>query len=415
MSGRTPTRFAQQMIENLAYSLLGCLLSFLASTAALPFVKRVALAVRAMDYPGGRRQQAEAIPRLGGVAVALGFFAAQALIILIRWGIWRSQNTQAQLFAIPIAFLLIFLCGFLEDTVGTAMVTRLSTQAVSAFLVVKVGWSFGAINLPLVGNLELGFLTDLISVLWIVGVTNAVNFLDGLDGLAGGVVAIIASSLLVFSIWRHDFVTAIIMATMVGACLGFLRKNWAPAQIYLGDAGSLTLGFILAVVSLRSSIKAPAAVAILVPILALGLPVIDTLLVMLFRFTKRSGKLSLAKRARRMFLADRNHVHHLLLGLSTNRKQIVIGLYSVAVAFCAMALMAATTKTVAPGLLLVALEVVVVFSIRRFGMRAWALKLSIEQRQEAKELLLATVNEHPANPGLTIHSQLYKTDLTKNA
>ena len=134
-----------------------------------------------------------------------------------------------------------------------------------------------------------------VSLLWIVGVTNAINLIDGLDGLAGGVVAIIADSLLAYALLQGNLRTVILMAATAGACIGFLRHNWAPARIFMGDSGSLTLGFLLAAISVHSSLKAPAAVAILVPILALGVPVIDTLLVMGVRFLDRpKGRLARA-------------------------------------------------------------------------------------------------------------------------
>src|SRR5262249_45772064 len=140
---------------------------------------------------------------------------------------------------------------------------------------------------PYWGNVPLGLLGGLGTMLWIVGVTNAINLLDGLDGLAGGVAAIIATSLLVFGLIQANTLMVILTAAIVGACLGFLRHNWAPARIYMGDSGSLMLGFLLAVMSLHASIKGAATVAILVPLLALGLPVIDTLLVMAVRFVEK--------------------------------------------------------------------------------------------------------------------------------
>src|SRR5262249_27384453 len=150
--------------------------------------------------------------------------------------------------------------------------------------VVYAGWSFSQLYVPLSGNVNLGILGGLFTLIWIVGVTNAINLLDGLDGLAGGVTAIIASSLLIFAWIQGQLLTVMLMSAIVGACLGFLRHNWAPAKIFMGDSGSLTLGFLLATMSLYSSIKGAATVAILVPVLALGLPVIDTLLVMAVRF-----------------------------------------------------------------------------------------------------------------------------------
>jgi UDP-GlcNAc:undecaprenyl-phosphate GlcNAc-1-phosphate transferase len=400
------------IFEALAYSFLGCGIAFLVSVAAIPPVKRIAIAVRALDYPGGRRVQAEAVPRLGGVAVVLGLFVAQLIVVLLRWGPWKAQNTFVQLVVIPLAMILTFVCGLVEDTVGVPSIIRLFIQVVSGILVISVGWSFSVIYLPFVGNVKLGMLTKLISLVWIVGVTNAINFLDGLDGLAGGVVAIIASTLLAFSVWHHDSVTAIIMGTIVGACIGFLRKNWAPAQIYLGDAGSLTLGFILAVVSIHSSIKAPAAVVIMVPVLALGLPVIDTLLVMIFRFTQSSAPASLVSRARRMFYADHSHVHHLLLGLGVSRRRIVITLYLVAVAFCAMALVAAASRTITLGMVLVGLEILVVVTMRKLGMHASAVRISLQKRRGATKALVGNVT---AVMTALASEELYHTESVRNA
>jgi UDP-GlcNAc:undecaprenyl-phosphate/decaprenyl-phosphate GlcNAc-1-phosphate transferase len=376
------------MIEASLYCLLAIAMAFSVSSAAIPFVRRIALAVRAVDYPGGRRQQAEGIPRLGGVAAILGLFVAQGTLAVLRWGSWKTDLTTAEIIAIPLAFFVIFICGLLEDTVGLSPLTRIIMQTAAALLVIKVGWSFGAIYLPLLGTLKFGVLTGLISLFWIVGVTNAINLLDGLDGLAGGVAAIVASSLMIFSLGHRDFLAATIMASMVGACLGFLRKNWTPAQIYLGDAGSLTLGFMLAVLSVRSSIKTSAVIAILVPILALGLPVIDTLLVMLFRFTRKSRG-SLVKRAGRMFHADRYHLHHLMTHLGRNRGRIVVGIYSVAALFCIMALVVATSRNVTLGFALIGLEILVVFGMRQMGLHADLLRLSMEKRKVARDLIFA--------------------------
>jgi len=372
----------------LIYSLVAAAVAFLVSIAAMPLVRRVALAVRSVDYPGVRRDQAEGIPRLGGVAAVIGLLVGGASVAVLRWGAWSPQATPAEMILIPIALIIVFACGFLEDTIGLSTLTRFILETTAALLVMKAGWCFGAIHLPFVGDIKLGIFTGLVCLIWIVGVTNAINLLDGLDGLAGGVVAIIASSLLVFSLWLQDYLTVLIMGALVGACLGFLRKNWAPAKIYLGDAGSLTLGFILAIVSVHSSIKAPAAIAILVPILALGLPVIDTLLVMLFRFTqKRHG--SLARRCARMFHADRNHLHHLMARLAPSRNRIVILIYSVAVAFCALAFLAAASKNTNLGFVLVALEILVVFGMRQVGLNADAFKMSLEKRRGVREMLRA--------------------------
>ncbi len=219
---------------------------------------------------------------------------------------------------------------------------------------------------PFWGNVQLGMIGGLITVVWIVGVTNAVNLLDGLDGLAGGVAAIIATSLLVFACIQANILMVIVTSAVAGACLGFLRHNWAPARIYMGDSGSLTLGFLLAVMSLHASIKGAATVAILVPILALGLPIIDTILVMAVRFVE-SPQASHLRRFARMFKADRNHLHHRMARVAPQRKQIVLVIYFVAACFCAMALIVAVSRSAELGIALVIVEVAVVLLLRSVG------------------------------------------------
>jgi UDP-GlcNAc:undecaprenyl-phosphate/decaprenyl-phosphate GlcNAc-1-phosphate transferase len=362
------------MIETLACSCAAAVIAFAVSVATIPTVRRVAMAVRAVDYPGWRKHQAYAVPRMGGVAAVAGLFAGGSLMMAARWGHWKSNISSAEALAVSLALVIILACGLLEDTVGLSPLCRILMQFGAALLVVAAGWRFASVSLPFQGNLKLGILSEAISVIWIVGVTNAINLIDGLDGLAGGVIAIIGSSLLVFSIWNNDYITVLIMAALVGACFGFLRKNWAPAQIYLGDAGSLTLGFVLAVVSMRSSMKAETAIAILAPILALGLPVMDTLLVMVFRFTRRSSG-PLLKRCGRMFQADRSHLHHIMIRLGSKRSHIVIGIYAIAAAFCGMALVAAATKNIGVGLGLAGVELGVVFGIRWIGLHAESIKI----------------------------------------
>lgn len=376
------------MIEAGIYSLAAAIVAFLISSATIPLVKRFALAIRSVDYPGGRRVQAEPIPRMGGVAAVLGLFLGAAPLALLRWDAWHVRLTTPETAALVLALFIIFFCGLMEDAVGLSPLTRFLMQSTAALLVVHAGWSFGVLNLPFLGDQKLGVLAGLISIFWIVGVTNAINLLDGLDGLAGGVVAIIAATLLVLALCLQEFITVLIMAALLGACLGFLRKNWAPAQIYLGDAGSLTLGFVLAVVSIRSALKAPAAIAILVPMLALGLPVIDTLLVMLLRFARRSHA-PFTRRFARMFRADRNHLHHLMMGLVQRRKSIVIGIYLIAVLFCSLAMLVALSKNAVLGFILIGLEILVVFAVRQAGLHADALRISLEKRRRVREFLIS--------------------------
>src|SRR6058998_397931 len=356
------------MNELFLAGMLGALVAATTASLVFPLVNRVAMAVRAMDYPGGRRLQREAIPRIGGIAIAAGIGAGAALPSLMLWQQWVERATSRQSSFLVLGTVLVFLIGLVEDVVGLSCVQRFLVQVVAAAGVVYGGWSFWHLYVPLLGEVGLGLWGGLITLVWIVGVTNAINLLDGLDGLAGGVAAIIATSLLVFACIQANILMVIVTSAVAGACLGFLRHNWAPARIYMGDSGSLTLGFLLAVMSLHASIKGAATVAILVPILALGLPIIDTILVMAVRFVE-SPQASHLRRFARMFKADRNHLHHRMARVAPQRKQIVLVIYFVAACFCAMALIVAVSRSAELGIALVIVEVAVVLLLRSVGMR----------------------------------------------
>jgi len=376
------------MTEVLLPVLLGALAAAVTASLVFPLVNRIAMAVRAVDYPGGRRLQREAIPRMGGIAIAAGIAVGAFLPSLMIWHRWVERATSVQSSFLFVGTALVFVIGLADDIIGLSCIQRFLVQLVAAAGVVYGGWSFGRLYVPLWGEVDLWLWGSLVTVVWIVGVTNAINLLDGLDGLAGGVAAIIATSLLIFAWIQENALTVVLMSAIVGACLGFLRYNWAPAKIYMGDSGSLTLGFLLAVMSLRASMKGAAAVAILVPILALGLPVIDTLLVMAVRFLEKPQG-PLLRRFARVFQADRNHIHHLMARTAPGRKKIVLVIYLVAACFCAMALVVAVSRSAALGTALVVVEVLVVLLMRNLGVRRKARLLSLQQRQQVREAFMA--------------------------
>src|SRR3989475_1999221 len=377
--------------------LLAAILAAETATLAFPVVNRIAMAIRAVDYPGGRRSQTEAIPRLGGIAIAAAIAAGAILPNLLLWRQWGDNVTPLDMAALLGGTTLVFLTGIGDDAFGLSPIQRLLIQVLAASVVVYAGWSFSNLDVPFWGNVRLGLLGGLVTTVWIVGVTNAINLLDGLDGLAGGVAAIIAASLLIFACIQANVLMVIVTSAVVGACLGFLRHNWTPARIYMGDSGSLTLGFLLAVISLHGSIKGAATVAILVPILALGLPVIDTLLVMAVRFVEKPQG-SYVRRFARMFQADRNHLHHLMAHIAPERKQIVLVIYFVAACFCAMALIVSVSRSAVLGAVLVIVEILVVFLMRSAGVRHKARAISLKQRQEIRQEFFANRSAAPIPP-----------------
>ncbi len=375
------------MSNILFYALGAALVAALLTNLMVPPVTRLAIAIRALDHPDTRKLQTSAIPRLGGVAILVGLALGAGMAGVSRWGEWDSLQ-RSEMLVLALGTGLVFLVGVIDDLVGVSVAKKFLCQVLAGILLIQIGWSFEVLRLPVVGEVHLGWLGPVVSLVWIVGVTNAINLIDGLDGLASGVVAIISTSLLAYSVLQGNPGTVLLMAATAGSCLGFLRHNWEPARIFMGDSGSLTLGFLLAATTVHSSLKAPAAVAILVPLLALGLPVIDTLLVMAVRFLDRRHS-PLTERFLLMFHADRRHLHHLLAHFGVERTGTVKVLYLVALSFCAMALLVAFTGQILLGVALIVLEFSVVFAMRRMGMTMAARRLAETQRHELAAEVLA--------------------------
>lgn len=352
---------------NLAFSaLVAGSIACLVTTLMVPLTLRLARALGAIDQPGGRHRQTQPTPRLGGIAILAGLTVGVSAVLVLRWSQQLAGLPPSQITAVLIGTAIIFLLGLADDLFGMTPLAKLLVQFAAAAVVVQAGLRFETFSLPGMGTLELGVLGGLASCIWIVGVTNAINLIDGLDGLASGVVAIIALSFSIYAFVQGNSMTVLLMAAAAGSCVGFLRQNWHPAKVFMGDSGALTLGFLLAAVSVHSSLKTPAAVAILVPLLALGVPIIDACLVMLGRFLRgpQSGPV---KRVLRMFNADRNHLHHLMEVLHLTRPRVVLGIYALVVAFCAFSLTVALSKSASIGVALIVVEFVVILAVRHWG------------------------------------------------
>ena len=371
----------------LPYAIGAAFVAALATNLMVPPIARLAVLFRALDHPGERKLQKGAVPRLGGVAIAMGLGLGAGLAAILLWGRLGTAIGRNELLALVFGTLLVFVVGIIDDLIGVSAAKKLLVQVVAAWPLVHAGWAFEVLRLPVLGEVHLGLFGGFVSLLWIVGVTNAINLIDGLDGLAGGVVAIISVSFLAYAMLQGNAGTVILMAAVAGSCLGFLRHNWEPARVFMGDSGSLMLGFLLAATTVHSSLKAPAAVAILVPILALGVPVMDTLLVMGVRFLDRPKSAPL-DRFLRMFHADRKHLHHLLAHFGGERSRIVAVIYGVVLSFCVLALVVAVTGEPTLGVMLVLLEFSVILAMRQMGLAMEARRLSRLQREEIKAEVL---------------------------
>jgi UDP-GlcNAc:undecaprenyl-phosphate/decaprenyl-phosphate GlcNAc-1-phosphate transferase len=254
--------------------------------------------------------------------------------------------------------LVIAALGLYDDLRGAAAKQKLVVQVgVAIVLVIVGGYRIEHLQIPFGGILPIGMLAVPLSVLWIVGIVNALNLIDGLDGLAGGVALIAVIVNLVIGVIHGDAMTVLLMASLAGGIIGFLFYNLNPASIFMGDTGSMFLGFVLAAVSLRTSQKSPTAWALLVPVVVLGLPIADTLLAFLRR----------AMRGQSPFKADRQHIHHRLLDLGLTHRQTVWALYGTCAGLASAALLLTFSGNRMNALIVVAVGVLGTHFFHRLG------------------------------------------------
>lgn len=304
-------RFDMQLIGPVVLALLTALVvSFLMT----PVVKSFAYKVGAIDVPkDARRMHHKPIPRLGGLAIFAGFMVSILLFVDIR------LNPQMQ--SILLGAVIIVVLGVVDDIMALPAKLKFVVQIAAALIPALNGVSIQALSNPNIfsGNAYwvLDWLSIPITVLWIVGITNAVNLIDGLDGLANGVSAISAATVLVIALICSETQVAIVMAALVGACVGFLPYNLNPAKMFMGDTGATFLGFILATMSIQGLFKFYAVISFAVPFLILGLPIFDTAFAMIRRVAHGQSPMH----------ADRGHIHHRLIDMGLNQKQAVATLY----------------------------------------------------------------------------------------
>lgn len=288
--------------------------------ALTPIVRRFSLGAGIVDRPEGRKVHTSDIPRLGGVAIAGGLLAAAALQgageMLLGW---RPALTAGgpQVLGCLGGMLIVFATGLVDDVRGLSAGQKLAGQVAAASVLIASGVRIDFIGNPFGGLLMLGLLSVPVTAVYIVAFTNVVNLIDGLDGLAAGVSAIGAVTMLVLALQGNQFAAAALAAALIGACAGFLRYNFHPASIFMGDSGSMLLGFTLAAVSLLGVMKSVAAIALLVPLLILGVPIFDTASAIIRRIRHK----------RPIQEADRGHIHHRLLGRGFDQRQTVLIIY----------------------------------------------------------------------------------------
>ncbi|MFS8627803.1 MAG: MraY family glycosyltransferase [Limnochordales bacterium] len=274
-----------------------------------PWVRRLAFRVGLVDKPGPRRLHQQAMATGGGLAIFGGFWLA---MFVVRG--WDADT--AGLFA---ASLLMVALGVVDDFLDLRPGVKLAGQIAAATVFVALGQRIETLSLPLGGVVELGWLSGPATVFWLVAVTNALNIIDGLDGLAAGVAGIAAVPLLVMCAQQGEWPAALAAAALLGSTLAFLRFNFSPAQLFMGDTGGMFLGFVLGAIVVQGVLGSMAPVAASIPVLVLGLPIFDTACAIIRR----------AAAGRPIAQADDGHLHHRLLQAGLSQRQAVLRLYGV--------------------------------------------------------------------------------------
>jgi UDP-GlcNAc:undecaprenyl-phosphate GlcNAc-1-phosphate transferase len=304
------------------------LISLAVALLLTPMVRDAAIRLGALDHAlSSRKIHGQPTPRLGGIAIVIAFYVPLVALFFFDTGVGRLLWSQPQrALALILGGLAMVALGIYDDLNGSGARIKFTVQALVAVLMWWAGYRADIIATPF-GILELGVLGLPVTVLWIVGITNALNLIDGLDGLATGIAVAAAATIFWVAFANQRALMALFMVCLAGGLLGFLRYNFHPASIFMGDSGSLFVGFVLAVTALETHEKSTTAVALLVPIVALGLPIGDTLLAM----TRRTV------RGQPMFASDRGHIHHRLMARGLSHRATVLALYGITIVLSGVA------------------------------------------------------------------------------
>lgn len=301
------------------------IVALVVSILITPLVKRLAFRIGAVDAPNYRKVHSRIMPRLGGLAVFIAFLVGLAILRPVP-GAPLVQNGDNP-FIIPLAMVLgasvIVITGILDDMYEISAKAKMLGQLVAAGIIVFFGGiQIEFINLPFGGELEFGFLSIPFTILWIVGITNAINLIDGLDGLAAGVSTIALITLACMALIMGNMFVVATAAILACSTVGFLFYNFHPAKIFMGDTGALFLGFMIAVLSLLG-FKGVTVFSFIIPVIMLGVPISDTF----FAIVRR------VRNKQKWSDPDKSHLHHRLIDIGFSHRQTVLIIYGIAALF----------------------------------------------------------------------------------
>lgn len=317
---------------------LTLVLAFVASILLTPLVKILAIRIGAVDRPNYRKVHARIMPRLGGLAIFGAF--------LIGYFVLRPDDKTAPF--IIVGALMIIITGVLDDMFEITAKAKLLGQLIAAGIVIYGGLDIEFIKLPFGGELDFGYLNIPLTILWIVGITNAINLIDGLDGLAAGVSTIALVTIAGMALMMGNVFVFSMAALLAVSTLGFLFYNFHPAKIFMGDTGALFLGFMISVLALMG-FKNITVISLVIPIIMLGVPISDTFFAIVRRLRMKQP----------LSAPDKSHLHHCLLNVGFTHRQTVLIIYALAAMFGVAALIF-SQATVWGALLLIAVMLVAI-------------------------------------------------------
>lgn len=312
-----------------------------------PIVRKLAFVIGAVDQPNARKVHSRIMPRLGGVAIYMAF----VLMVL------ATQTLTKQTIGLLLGATIIVGLGIVDDVREVTPKVKLLLQFVAATILICFGIEVEFITNPFGGIIQLGWFSIPVTLLWIIGVTNAVNLVDGLDGLAAGIAGIAAGTLGVVAWMQGKHIEAGLALILMGSIFGFLRYNFYPAKIFMGDSGSMFLGFTLSALSIMGLAKSAAVISLFIPILVLGVPIMDTLFAIIRRYINKQP----------IFQADKDHLHHRLLASGLSHPQTVMAIYVINVTLASSAVLLTVLTTTQSVFILVAVSVLVLVGANKLG------------------------------------------------
>ena len=336
--------------------LITFIIALILSLVLTPLAGRLGARFGALDEPSERKMHGRPIPRIGGLAIFAAFFLTLALGSLFHTAVSDLLVLDRQIVFLLGGAFICFGIGLFDDF------HRLSPRIKFFFQVIAASVAFyGGLRIEFFSffgvGLHFGILSYLVTVFWFVLFINAVNLIDGLDGLAAGIAFFTATVLVILSVLRGEYLIGMLFAVLAGTCLGFLRYNFNPASIFMGDSGSYFLGYAIAGLSIMGSIKSQVGAAMLIPVLALGIPLFDTILSPIRRFV----------RGRKMFRPDNGHIHHRLLDMGLTAKKAVWIIYAITFCLCIMAVVIVNIRDEQAGLFLIVLGAGAIIFVRKLG------------------------------------------------